>query len=211
MPPKAHVSSVDALRAFRTNLILYLSKARPTVDEVNSEVVRTKAWLERDQRLHWEHEVRKRGKELERAQGELFNSRISNDRGAGLFQQMAFRKAKAAYDAASDKLRTIKMWDREFENRVQPLVKELEKLHTILSHDLPMAIAYLGQATGTLDAYADIALAPDSTNATAPAMPASAADAPADAGAATGETAAAQRGPAAASPESAGAATEEKP
>jgi hypothetical protein len=156
MPEKAHVSSVDALKAFRTNLIVYVSKARPTVDEVNSEIVRTKDWLEREQRFRWENEARKRSKELERAQAALFSAKISNSRGAGMFEQMAVRKAKQAMDAAADKLRLIKHWEREYENRMQPLVKELDKLHTVLSHDLTLAISYLAQATQTLDDYAAV-------------------------------------------------------
>jgi hypothetical protein len=156
MPERAHVSSVEALKAFRTNLIVYVSKARPTVDEVNSEIVRTKDWLEREQRFRWENEARKRSKELERAQAALFTAKISNSRGAGMFEQMAVRKAKQAMDAAADKLRLIKHWEREYENRMQPLVKELDKLHTVLSHDLTLAISYLAQATQTLDDYAAV-------------------------------------------------------
>jgi hypothetical protein len=168
MPERAHVSSVEALKAFRTNLIVYVSKARPTVDEVNSEIVRTKDWLEREQRFRWESEARKRSKELERAQAALFSAKISNSRGAGMFEQMAVRKAKQAMDAAADKLRLIKHWEREYENRMQPFVKELDKLHTVLSHDLTQAISYLAQATQTLDNYAAVRVTagPPATTAT---------------------------------------------
>ena len=65
MPEQAHVSSVEALEAFRTSLILYLNKARPTLEEVSSDVLRMKLWLENDQRVHWENQVRRRIKELE--------------------------------------------------------------------------------------------------------------------------------------------------
>ena len=34
MPQRAHVTSLSAIEAFRANLIVYLSKARPTLEEV---------------------------------------------------------------------------------------------------------------------------------------------------------------------------------
>ena len=39
---RAHVDSVDALEAFRTTLLVYVSKARPTVEDVSADVLRTK-------------------------------------------------------------------------------------------------------------------------------------------------------------------------
>ena len=59
MPQGAKVTSLDALEAFRSNLIIYLSKARPTVDEINAEVVRLRVWLESDRRVFWEKQVRR--------------------------------------------------------------------------------------------------------------------------------------------------------
>ena len=40
---------------------------------------------------------------------------------------------------------------------MDPLVKQMEKLHTILAHDMVKAVAFLAQAIQTLDAYADVA------------------------------------------------------
>jgi hypothetical protein len=71
----------------------------------------------------------------------------------------------------------LKRWVREFEGRVQPLVKQMEKLHTLLSNDLVAAAAYLAQALNTLSAYAEIkppslSEAPGGSSASAPASPA---------------------------------------
>ena len=51
-------------------------------------------------------------------------------------------------------MRVLKRWTREFEARVQPLVKQMEKLHTLLSNDLVKGAAYLAQAIDILSAYA---------------------------------------------------------
>ena len=59
---------------------------------------------------------------------------------------------------ADEKLRTIKRWAREFDGRVQPLVKQTEKLHTVFSNDMVQALAYLTQVIKTLAAYAETKL-----------------------------------------------------
>jgi hypothetical protein len=157
MPQRAIVGSVEAIEAFRTNLIIYLSKARPALDEVSADVMRTRLWIENDQRAFWEHEFRKRAKELEQAQQELFSAKLSNLSKETAAQQFDYHRARRALDEAEQKLRVLKRWHRDFDNRMQPLVKQMEKLHTVLSNDMVQAVAYLTQAVKTLDAYAQVA------------------------------------------------------
>jgi hypothetical protein len=158
MPERAHVTSIDALEAFRSTLIIYLTKARPTLDEVGAEVVRTRSWLEDEQRNHWDNELRRRTRALEEAQAALFSARLSSFREASSVEQMAVHRAKRAFDEAQDKLRVIKKWSRDFDNRVDPLLKQTEKLQTVLAHDMVQAIAFLTQAINSLHAYAGVAL-----------------------------------------------------
>jgi hypothetical protein len=155
MTERAQVTAVDALEAFRAELVVYISKARPTLEEVSADALRVRVWLESEQRTHWENQMRRRSRELEQAQEALFSARISNLRQESAAEVMAFHRAKRAKEEAEDKLRTLKQWNREFDSRVQPLVKQMEKLHTILANDLVKAIAYLAQAVRTLDAYAE--------------------------------------------------------
>ena len=69
---------------------------------------------------------------------------------------MAVQRAKRALDEAEAKLRNVKQWNRVFDNRVDPLVKQMEKLHTVLANDMVKAVAYLTQAIDTLDKYAGV-------------------------------------------------------
>jgi hypothetical protein len=157
MPEQADVTSVEALEAFRTSLLLYVSKARPTVEEVSAEVLRTRLWLENDQRMYWEQQVRRRGKALEQAEQALSSARMSNFQDATTSEHMAVQKAKRALEEAEGKLKKLKYWNREFDGRAQPLVKQLEKLHSILAIEMFQANAYLLEAINTLAAYAEIA------------------------------------------------------
>src|SRR2546427_5672453 len=146
---QAQVTSVDAIEAFRSSLILFLSKARPTLEEVSADVLRTRSWLENEQRTRWEHEVRRRHKELEQAQQALFSARLSNLRKESAAEVMAAHRARRELDEAENKLRILKRWAREFDGRVQPLLKQIEKLHTVLANDMVKATAYLAQAVNT--------------------------------------------------------------
>ena len=195
MPDKVNITSVEALDDFRAKLVIYLSKARPTLEEVAADVTRTRVWLENDQRIHWENQVRRRTKVLEQAQQALFSSRVSALREASGAEQMAVQRAKRSLDEAAAKLQVLKKWNREFASQVEPLVKQLDKLHTFLSHDMLKAIAYLTQQVKTLDDYAG--LTPASASVTPPpppsgeaaaGEPATPAPAPASADAPTGGT-----------------------
>lgn len=156
MPQRAHITSVEALETFRSQLIVYVSKARPTLEEVSSEVLRLRLWLQNEQRTHWEGMVRRRTKELEQAQAALFSARISILQEETSVEQMAYHRAKRALEEAHGKLRTLKNWTREFDSRADPLVKQTEKLHTVLANDMVKAVAYLTEAINTLAAYSEV-------------------------------------------------------
>jgi len=155
MEERAQVTSVDAIEAFRASLIIFLTKARPTLEEVCNEVVRTKLWLQNDQRNFWENQMRLRKRELERAQAELFSARLSRLQQATGVQELALHKAQRAIREAEAKLATIKKWEHELENRSEPLVRMVDQLHGYLTTDMARAVAYLVQVVQTLEAYAE--------------------------------------------------------
>lgn len=170
MPQPAHVSSFDAIESFRSSLIVYLSQARPALEEVSANVLRTRLWLENDQCAYWENQLRCRAKELDEAQQALFSARLGTLRHETALDQMAVHRAKRAVDEAEAKLRIIKRWRREFDGRVQPLVKQMEKLQTVFSNDMVKAVAYLTQTLSLLAAYAE-SHAPAAEGAPTPAPP----------------------------------------
>src|SRR2546427_787527 len=112
MAEQAQVTSVEALESFRASLILFLSKARPTLEEVSNEVLRTRLWLQNDQRNYWERQMRLRARELERAKQELFSARLSKLQKATAAQEMALHRAQSAVAEAEEKQRLLKKGDR---------------------------------------------------------------------------------------------------
>lgn len=155
MATQANIRSVEAIELFRAALIVFVSQARPALEEVSGEGLQMRLWLENDQRRFWENERRVRSKKLEQAQQELFSARLSQFQDSASLQIMAVHRAQQAVREAEEKLVRLKRWDRELENRAAPLLKEIEQLHGFLTSEMPKAIAYLSQVVKTLDAYAE--------------------------------------------------------
>ena len=156
MADRAQVTSVEAIEAFRSALVVYLSKARPALEEMGAEVQRAKQWLQNDQRRLWENEMKVRSKKLERAQAELFSVSMSKFQEVSAAQQLLVHRAKAAVEQAQGKLAMLKKWDRELDNRSEPLVKQVDQFQTFVTTEMPKAIAYLSQAIRALEAYTEV-------------------------------------------------------
>lgn len=159
MPERAKVTSLEAIEAFRSRLIVYREKAGRVIDEVSEEVLRTRMWLENDRITFWEGQIRRKHKELEMRQQELFSAQISGMRDASFVQQQAVQKARHALRDAEDKLRVVKVWNRQYDQRVEPVAKQVEKFRHNISNDLANALAYLDQVIKTLAEYSEISVA----------------------------------------------------
>lgn len=154
MPETAQVRSVEAIASFRAQLLAYLARARATVEEVSSEVQRTKSWLQTEQRLRWEAELARRTRRLETARQELFSAGLSNQHGAKGWHQMQVHRAEEAVKDAAAHLERVRKWGRQFEDLADPLVRQVDKLHTFFTTDTARASHGLARTLRILDEYA---------------------------------------------------------
>jgi hypothetical protein len=155
MATRAQVTSIEALETFRANLILFLTKARPTLEEISEEVARIRVWLQTEQRTHWEREMRVRRRKLEEAQQELFSAKLSQLQETSSLHYMAVQRARRALREAEAKRALVKKWERDLENRTEPFLKQLDLLHGFLASDMARAVACLNETIKTLEAYAE--------------------------------------------------------
>ena len=157
MSEQVKVTSIEALETFRSSLIVFISRAHRSVDEVCDEVRRTRQWLQHDQRMHWQNDARRWKRMLDQAVQELMSARLSSLRDSTTMQEQAVAKAKRGLAEAEEKLRVIKIWSRDFDHAVDPLTRRLDGLRQFLDLDLPKGLAFLVQAQRTLEAYAETA------------------------------------------------------
>ncbi|GEM_PF-521151 len=153
MADKAQIRSVDALEAFRLRLIQYVEKATHVIDEVGSDMKRTRAWLEDHQKPYWEHQVRVRHRALEEAQHAAFSAKLSELRESSDIQQVAVQRARKAFREAEEKLRCVKVWCRRYQSEVEPHGRDVERLRTVLEQDLQKGAAHLDRLERVLDEY----------------------------------------------------------
>ena len=155
MSTQVRITSTEALDAFRASLIIFVTKAREAVDTSRDRVRRTRNWLQHEQRVHWEGEIRKRQRHLDQVVQELYSARLTKMTGAIAIREAAVRKAKAAVEEAHEKLRKVKKWNQNFDATADPLVKKLDGFREYLDHEMPDAITFLYRAREILDAYAE--------------------------------------------------------
>lgn len=154
MSPTARITSVEAVEAFRADLLVYLEKARATVEEVGEEVRRTRAWLQDDRGPFWAQQVRRRTMELEERQQELFTARLGKQNQNIQLQLVAVRHAEQALAEAQSKVKTIKQWLRDYPVEIEPQARHAEMLRHVLMGDMGKAVASLTQTLAALHAYA---------------------------------------------------------
>lgn len=156
MADRAKITSFDTLEGFQNTLIVYLDKAKRVLDEAHDEVRRTRTWVESDRRVHWLNEVKRRTRVLEMRQQELFSARIGNLAEPNQGHRQAVRQARKALEEATEKVEQVRRWAREFDNRVEPLARQVDKLRHTLTVDMGKAVASLKQTLESLHQYADV-------------------------------------------------------
>lgn len=151
---EAHVSSIEALERFRSSLVLFLERAGHVLDEVGEEVKRTRVWLQTEQRLRIAQEMKRRERELELLEQELFTARLSDlaQKKSGI--QMQVNQKRRDLRDLENRLRALNGWLRNFDSVVETEARKVEKLRQNLDIDMVRAVAFLAEAARQLNAYA---------------------------------------------------------
>jgi len=155
MSEQVRISSIEALEAFRADLIKYVEKARMALENAESEVRRTRSYLDMDRLGYWTTQCKQRTKLLEQAEAELYNVTLTSPKESHSFQKMAVAKARRNLEEAEEKLHVVKRWRQNFENRATPLLRQLDPMFFLVGQHLPKGIHALGESIKALQAYAE--------------------------------------------------------
>jgi len=123
MSDQVRISSIDALEAFRADLIHYVEKARVALEDAASQVRRTRSWRDVDRTGYWTGQCKQRTQLLEPDKAELYNVTLTRPRESHSFQKMAVLKARRKLDEAEEKLRRVAHWRHVYENCTTPLLR----------------------------------------------------------------------------------------
>jgi hypothetical protein len=160
MDGQANVSSIDALEAFRADFIQFIEKARVALEDAEGEVRRTRTWLDVDRSNHWTAQMKLRVKQLEQAEAEYYNARITRPTENHASHKMAVARAQRRVEEAGEKLHVLKRWRMQFDNRATPLLRQLDPAFFLVGNHLPKGVHTLGESIKALQDYAEKAPAP---------------------------------------------------
>lgn len=155
MSDQAKISSIDALEAFRADLVQYIAKARVALEDMTGDVRRTQTWIESDRTQHWSGQIKQWTKALHQAEQELYSANLTNPQASNAFQKMAVVKAKRKLEEAEAKMRLVKKWRQNFENRATPLLRQLDPMFFLVGQQLPKGVFSLGESIKALQTYAE--------------------------------------------------------
>lgn len=155
MSGPAKVSSIEALEAFRADLIRYIEKARTALEDAEGEVRRTRSWLDMDRTQHWAMEIKKRNKRLEMAEADYYNARITRPTESHTAHKHMIARARRELEEAEAKALVVKKWRERFDNVVMPLVRQLDPAFTMVGRELPKGVHQLAESVKALQEYAE--------------------------------------------------------
>lgn len=153
MSDKAHITQIEALERFRSRLVLFIERANLVLDEVNEEVKRTRIWLQSEQKLKLDREFKRKNREMETLEQEMFTARLSPLKVMKTGQQMQINKKRREIREIETTLRSLAGWLRNFDSVVETEARKVEKLRQVLDHEMAHATQILAESFRLLQEY----------------------------------------------------------
>lgn len=152
---EANVTNIEALERFRSSLVLFLERAGFVLDEVSEEVKRTRIWLQTEQSMKLGHEMKRRQRELEQLEQEMFTARLSDLAQKKTGMQMQINKKRREILELEGKIRALKGWLRNFDSVVETEARKAEKLRQQIDIEMARAVTSLTESVKQLRAYSE--------------------------------------------------------
>lgn len=157
MSSGARVHDIDTIRLFRAALVKFTESSSVALTDAEGEILRKLTWLESEQDRFWQMQVRKWTEEVAKAKDAVRQKTIFKDslgRTQSAVDEMKhLKKCQAALDTSEEKLKNTRRHARELQREHLLYRGGVQRFATILSADMPNAIAALDRIVGQLEAY----------------------------------------------------------
>lgn len=156
----AKVQDVEALKAFRLQLLTFAEKAGNAIGEADSEVARVTSWVENEMSTHWTSEVRKRQAAVVKAKEDLRFKQLFKSPSGGkqstVDEEKALAKANARLAEAEQKVANVKKWIRQLHKEGHMYRGAVQRLNSTVSVDIPNAAAKINRMVASLEQYINL-------------------------------------------------------
>lgn len=153
----ANVRSLDAIDYFRAHLVEFIDSGRTALSEAESDIERTRGWLERERVPHWNRQIRKRSELVSRAKSELFRKQTQatakDSRPSVVDEKRALQRAIRRLEEAENRMRSTKRWIRMLEREMALYKGNVSGFSTAVERDLPHAVGLLKKMSENLEQY----------------------------------------------------------
>lgn len=152
---KAKVHSVEALRAFRPELVRFSETLLAALTAAEADASRVLQRLKSERLPYWKRQARLRREKVEEVRREISLKAVirEGDGRATADDRKALDKAKRRLDAAERKLADTQRWIRALDKAHMKFMGDVQPLKSTASAELPRAIAELDRLASSLEAY----------------------------------------------------------
>jgi hypothetical protein len=156
MADTANVNSIDALTDFRVAWVRFGEDARNALTDVDFELRRTIDWVNNDQRLYWQAEIKRANQALSQARTELHRKKLGETESRHpdtTVEERKVRAAKERLELSEDKLEAVRSWGPELAHAAQEYRSHSQPLGDMLEGDCKRALSALDRMIDALESY----------------------------------------------------------
>jgi hypothetical protein len=153
----ARVDSIQVLRDLRVAMAKFAEAGDVALADAESEMMRTLNWLENEQSVFWQNQIRKRTEMLSRAKEALRMKKLFKDSSgrtpSAVDEEKAVARAKAALEEAERKVLATKKWAQRMVKEIQVYKGSVQRFATTVQSDVRVGMGKLEAWARALDAY----------------------------------------------------------
>lgn len=158
---EARVESIEAIANFKRALFKFAESANAALTDAEADMAHVHRWLEHEQRVYWQNNVRKAGELVSRCEDALRQKRIFKDASgrtpSAVDEEKALAKAKRMKEHAEERLENVKRYTPRVQREIMLYKGQVTRLATFVAADIPAAAAKLDKMVAALDAYVNLA------------------------------------------------------
>ena len=161
MADSAHVSSVDAIARFAGGVREFEDEARNALIALDQQIQRSLEWLDHEQPLYWQRQIRQQYDEVARARSALENCEmrvVAGDRPSCIEEEQALRKAKQRLQRALEKPDEVRQVAIRIHREVDEFRAKTAGLRHLVEGDIPRVLALLERTLSALEQYTERAV-----------------------------------------------------
>jgi len=160
MPDQVKVEDFEAFRLLRGALLRFAQAAGQSLIAADSQIVRTRSWLENEQPAFWQNQLRKRVEAVAKARNAVRQKTLYKDAtgraASAIEEEKVLARCLAAVEQAEQKIEAVRKWLPRLEKEAEMYRSGVSRLGGALTVEVPRAVGLLDRLAATLEQYVQL-------------------------------------------------------